>query len=77
MGLPSVAESIVVKAVATTTDMQVLKEWLGYRNHPIIGRLASSEEVGHVQQTAQRTAATLLLGPDLDASYRPCATAHR
>ena len=56
---------------------QVLKKWLSYRDHSIIGRPLSSEEVGHVQQTARRIAAILLLGPDLDASYRACAAAHR
>ena len=56
---------------------QVLKKWLSYRDQSIIGRPLSSEEVGHVQQTARRIAAILLLGPDLDASYRACAAAHR
>ena len=56
---------------------QVLKKWLSYRDQSIIGRPLSSEEVGHVQQTARRIAAILLLGPDLDASYRACVAVHR
>ncbi len=56
---------------------QVLKKWLSYRDHSILGRPLSSEEVGHVQQAARRIAAILLLGPDLDASYQACAAAHR
>lgn len=54
---------------------QVLKKWLSYRDHSIIGRALSGEEVAHVQQTARRIAAVLLLGPGLDASYRDCAAA--
>lgn len=55
---------------------QVLKKWLSYRDHSIIGLALSGEEVAHVQQTARRIAAVLLLGPQLDASYRDCAIAH-
>ena len=51
---------------------QVLKKWLSYRDHSIIGRALSAEEVRHVQQAARRIAAVLLLGPDLDASYQDC-----
>lgn len=55
---------------------QVLKKWLSYRDHSIIARPLSAEEVGHVQQTARRIVAVLLLGPALDASYRDCVLAH-
>jgi hypothetical protein len=55
---------------------QVLKKWLSYRDHSIIDRPLTSEEVGHFQQTARRIAAILLLGPALDASYQDCITAH-
>jgi len=51
---------------------QVLKKWLSYRDHSIIGRPLTAGEVSHVQQTARRIAACLLLGPALDASYRNC-----
>lgn len=55
---------------------KVLKKWLSYRNHSIIARPLSAEEVGHVQQVARRIAAVLLLGPALDASYQNCVLAH-
>ena len=55
---------------------QVLKKWLSYRDHSIIDRPLTSEEVGHFQQTARRIAAVLMLGPALDASYQHCMTAH-
>ncbi len=55
---------------------QVLKKWLSYRDHSIIGRALSADEVGHVQQSARRIAAVLLLGPELDAAYRHCAIAN-
>ena len=55
---------------------QVLKKWLSYRDHSIIARPLSAEEVGHVQQVARRIASVLLLGPALDASYQDCVQAH-
>jgi len=55
---------------------QVLKKWLSYRDHSIIARPLSAEEVGHMQQVARRIAAVLLLGPELDASYQDCVQAH-
>lgn len=47
----------------------VLKKWLSYRQQDVLGRALTIEEVEHVQQTARRIAALLLLGADLDASY--------
>ncbi len=55
---------------------QVLNELLSYRDHSIIIRPLSVEEVGHVQQVARRIAAVLLLGPALDASHQDCVQAH-
>ncbi len=55
---------------------QVLKKWLSYRDHSILGRPLSEAEVEHVQATARRLAALLLLGPALDASHLACAAAH-
>ena len=54
---------------------QVLKKWLSYRDHSILGRPLSPDEVAHVQQTARRLAAILLLGPELDAAHAACAGA--
>ena len=56
---------------------QVLKKWLSYRDASIIDRPLTTDEVAHIQNTARRLAAILLLGPDLDASYRTCAATHR
>jgi len=55
---------------------QVLKKWLSYRDHSIIARPLTQEEVAHIQATARRLAAILLIGPELDASYRASAEAH-
>lgn len=56
---------------------QVLKKWLSYRDGSILQRELTAEEVAHVQATARRLAAILLMGPDLDASFRACAEAHQ
>jgi hypothetical protein len=55
---------------------QVLKKWLSYRDHSILDRALTEAEVEHIQATARRVAALLLLGPALDASHRACAAAH-
>jgi hypothetical protein len=55
---------------------QVIKKWLSYRDHSILGRALTEAEVRHVQDTARRLAALRLMGPDLDASFRACAAAH-
>jgi hypothetical protein len=55
---------------------QVLKKWLSYRDGSILQRALTPEEVAHVQATARRLAAILLMGPELDASFRACAAAH-
>lgn len=68
-----VPERGVVEAKGAAHDIggcQVPKKWLSYRDHSIIGRALSAEEAGHIQQTARRIAAVLLLGPNLDAPYR-------
>jgi Type ISP C-terminal specificity domain len=56
---------------------QVIKKWLSYREHSTIERALTEEEVSHVQATARRLAAILLLGPQLDASFHACAAAHQ
>ena len=52
---------------------QVLKKWLSYREKTIIGRDLTAGDIRHVMETARRLAAILLLGPELDASFRACA----
>ena len=56
---------------------QVIKKWLSYREYDTIERALTEEEVGHVQATARRLAAILVLGPRLDANYLACAAADR
>jgi hypothetical protein len=56
---------------------QVIKKWLSYRESTTIERALNEQEVSHVQATARRLAAILLLGPQLDSNYLACATAHR
>ena len=40
---------------------QVLKKWLSYREHRVLGRPLRAEEVQHFTDTARRIAAILLL----------------
>ncbi len=40
---------------------QVLKKWLSYREHKVLGRNLRSEEVRHFTNTARRIAAILVL----------------
>lgn len=56
---------------------QVLKKWLSYRDHGITDRPLDADEIAHVQATARRLAAILLLGPELDEAHAACAAAHR
>ena len=40
---------------------QVLKKWLSYREHKVLGRNMRPEEVRHFTDTARRIAATLIM----------------
>lgn len=53
----------------TLGGYQVIKKWLSYRETDILGRPLRIEEVRMVQGIAQRIAAILLLGPQLDENY--------
>jgi hypothetical protein len=48
----------------------VLKKWLSYREHAILGRPLKPEEVREFRDIARRIAAILLLEPALDANYQ-------
>ncbi len=70
----------------TLGGYQVLKKWLSYREFDLLERPLHSEESAYFAQVVRRIAAILLLGPELDASYRalvptatglPGAPAHR
>ncbi len=53
----------------TIGGYQVIKKWLSYREHKLLGRPLTSDEVRDVTNIARRIAAILLLEPDLDANY--------
>jgi len=54
----------------TLGGYQVMKKWLSYREHALLGRGLKLEEVDEVKNMARRIAALLLLGPALDANYQ-------
>ncbi len=53
----------------TIGGYQVIKKWLSYREHDLLGRALSTDEAREVTHTARRLAALLLLQPALDANY--------
>lgn len=57
----------------TLGGYQVLKKWLSYREHELLGRRLSLDEARHVTAVARRIAALLLLEPQLDVNYRVVA----
>jgi hypothetical protein len=54
----------------TAGGYQILKKWLSYREHKLLKRSLTKEEVREVTNIARRIAAILLLQPALDANYR-------
>jgi hypothetical protein len=59
----------------TVGGFQPLKKWLSYRERSVIDRPLTIAESGYFRDTARRIAKILLLGPELDASFRSCAEA--
>ena len=49
---------------------QVIKKWLSYREHELLGRPLTTEEARHVTAMVRRIAALLLMEPSLDANYQ-------
>lgn len=49
---------------------QVIKKWLSYREHALLGRALTPYEAREVTYMVRRIASILLLGPDLDANYQ-------
>ena len=49
---------------------QVIKKWLSYRQHELLGRALRIEEVRHVTDIVRRLTAIVLLQPALDGNYR-------
>jgi hypothetical protein len=48
---------------------QVLKKWLSYREHEVLGRDITKDEAREFTHIVRRIAALLLLEPELDKSY--------
>jgi hypothetical protein len=53
----------------TIGGYQVMKKWLSYREHDLLGRPLAPDEAREVTHMARRLAALLLLAPALDANY--------
>jgi len=54
----------------TLGGYQVIKKWLSYREHKMLGRPLRADEARYVTEMARRIAAILLLHPALDENYR-------
>jgi hypothetical protein len=54
----------------TIGGYQVLKKWLSYREHALLGRPLTTEEALEFTHIARRLAALILLQPELDANYQ-------
>jgi hypothetical protein len=53
----------------TIGGYQVIKKWLSYREHELLGRPLTVEEAREVTRMVNRIAALILLQPELDANY--------
>ena len=54
----------------TLGGYQVMKKWMSYREHALLGRDLSPDEAREVTAMARRLAALRFLEPALDASYQ-------
>lgn len=54
----------------TIGGYQVVKKWLSYREHTLLGRPLTEDEAKHVRTTIRRLTALVLMGPELDGNYR-------
>jgi len=59
----------------TIGGYQVIKKWLSYREHKLLGRPLTTDEAREVMNIARRIASILLLEPSLDANYQAIKTA--
>ena len=57
----------------TIGGYQVIKKWLSYREHKLLGRAITPDEAREVSHMARRIAALILLQPELDRNYRLAA----
>ena len=53
----------------TIGGYQVMKKWLSYREHALLGRALTPDEAREVTHMARRIAALILLQPELDKNY--------
>jgi hypothetical protein len=49
---------------------QVIKKWLSYREHDLLGRFLTQDEAREVMNMAHRLAAIILMQPALNANYQ-------
>jgi hypothetical protein len=54
----------------TIGGYQVIKKWLSYREHALLGRPLTPDEAREVTHMARRIAALILLQPELDKNYQ-------
>ena len=54
---------------------QVIKKWLSYREHELLGRPLTPDEAREVTHMARRIAALILLQPELDRNYQAVKSA--
>ncbi|MCU0784016.1 MAG: N-6 DNA methylase [Verrucomicrobia bacterium] len=54
----------------TIGGYQVIKKWLSYREHELLGRALAPDEAREVTHMARRIAALILLQPELDKNYQ-------
>jgi hypothetical protein len=54
----------------TIGGYQVIKKWLSYREHKLLGRPLTTDEAREVMNIARRIASILLLEPSLDSNYQ-------
>ena len=59
----------------TIGGYQVIKKWLSYREHDLLGRPLTPDEAREVTHMARRIAALILLQPALDQNYEACKSA--
>jgi hypothetical protein len=54
----------------TIGGYQVMKKWLSYREHDLLGRALTPDEAREVTHMGRRIAALILLQPELDKNYQ-------
>ena len=59
----------------TIGGYQVMKKWLSYREHSMLGRDLTIDEAEYFTEMARRITAVLLMSPALDENYQACKAA--